>query len=310
MVWVLFTFIRGNADHPQPLEDDCNRLEDQLSSDEFRQNILEEKLYEHLEQYFSRSSAGTPPSQNSVTIPPTEETLETPEFHPLVREFLSRLGDLYLLIEECDELVDDENSMIEAKSTRARVGLPLSAEDQNFLEHFESTESKLTKKINDTQIEVERMRKDCLERRLIDENDEPTDFVTQEKLHFQEEEDLNPQENTSEYVKYPLLLPRQGIRDGVDKSKVEKAFESKSDDNANRINQWLLRNMLGSPLEVMLLASTFEWVKGGKTNDQWEYCVLYFWSRDIPMMRGANVRSSSLTTHADPGSEDSEHYHF
>lgn len=290
-------------DNYGPLEDSCNRLEDELSSDEFRQNQLEEELYKHLEQqpFRPNSDRGPPAQDNSTTpsfapypVPP--ESLETPELHPLVRAFLSRLGDLYLLIEEHGDLIDDKENLDEEKATRARVGLQLSPEDQTFLDQFEASESHLTTKINEIQREVEMMRKDCFERGLIDENDEPTDLVTQEKLYFREEKDLNAQE-TSEYVKYPLLLPRQGIRDGAGENEVEEAPDGKSNDTTNRINRWLFDKLRSSPLEVRLLASTFQHVGGGKTNDRWQSLVLDFWFRDLPIRPQDIVYSSRLATH-------------
>ncbi|CAG8976948.1 hypothetical protein HYALB_00008859 [Hymenoscyphus albidus] len=237
-----------------PLEDDCNRLEDKLSADEFKQNQLEEELYKHLKEPPSpNSESGTMTQIDSTATastpsPMIHDLVEASELHPLVRAFLSKLGDLYLLMEECDNLVDDKETLVEERSKRSQVGLQLSVEDQNFLINFESTESELTKEITETQNEVNKMRKDCIERGLVDENDEPTDLVTQERLSFREE-NLNAQENTSEYVKYPLLLPRPGIRDAVGKDEVEKAFHVKPHDTTNCINRWLLENMLGSPLE-------------------------------------------------------------
>ncbi|CAG8951675.1 hypothetical protein HYFRA_00005475 [Hymenoscyphus fraxineus] len=298
-----------------PLEDDCNRLEDKLSADEFKQNQLEEELYKHLKEPLSpNSESGTMTQIDSTATASTPSPMiydlaEASELHPLVRAFLSKLGDLYLLMEEYDNLVEDKETLVEERSKRAQVGLQLSVEDQNFLINFESTESELTKKITETQNEVDKMRKDCFERGLVDENDEPTDLVTQERLSFREE-NLNAQENTSEYVKYPLLLPRQGIRDVVGKDEVEKAFHGKPHDTTNRINRWLLENMLGSPLEVRLLASTFEQFEGGKISERWQYLVLDCWTRDVPNLRRPNVYSSSLTTHASPRSNRSSLYHF
>jgi len=81
-----------------------------------------------------------------------------------------------------------------------------------------------------------------------------------------------------------------------------------------RINQWILDKLRISPLDVNLLASTFETVHG-KISKDWPFHVLKFWYKDdtiriIPDQRRptfpASQNSSMSTRHPDEASQSSE----
>ncbi|KAF4630152.1 hypothetical protein G7Y89_g7990 [Cudoniella acicularis] len=299
-----------------PLEDDCNRLEDKLSGLEFKLARLEEEFYNRPKDPMALRPESVIPA---FRHPPTEtaeldfEDLKDFDLHPLVDAFQSKLGDMDILRERLHELMGDKEILKEEKEARQNIGLDLDTDDQAWLDNYPSSEAKLREEIETVEKELDIMRRDCFRRGLIDENDEPTNLQSQEKALFSAEEDINPQDQVSEYVKYPLLLPRPGQKQG----KVEELKsipDAKSDTNTDRINQWLLDQLRNSPLDVMLLASIHELLHGVKIKDHWEMLVLAVWYKD-GTFNASHFRAypSSLTTHASggrPRSFDSADYHF
>ncbi|KAG9230907.1 hypothetical protein BJ875DRAFT_408011 [Amylocarpus encephaloides] len=264
-----------------PLEDDCNELEDQLSSQEFRLGKMEEELYSLQSREFVAVATDLDlearPEEHEEQSGGDFDESELYKFHPQVDVFLSRLGDLDLLRERLDDLLMEYEHLREEEVKLARVGRGINSGNQSFIDGFEVAHRELLQQIRLTGREVHIMRQDCLKRRLIDENDEPTDLKVQEEIQFVEEKELELLHSTSDYVKYPLLLPRPGKKAGLTRS--ELAHDKTTDSTSKRINEWLLEKLRISPLDVMLLASTFE-KKGCKIDERWEVCVLAFWFND------------------------------
>jgi hypothetical protein len=300
-----------------PLEDDCNQLEDRLSNEESKQNELEAEFQKRLEQRLPELQVD--PATANLNIRDTSPApgaalgdLKVTNLHPLATEFLSKLGDMYLLDEQYNDLVDERQYLEEEGARRKHVNLSLNADDQAFIDEFGAREQKLARKLHLIEEEVESMRKDCLERGLIDELDEPTTLISQEKSHFIAEKDLNSDNNVSEYTRFPVLLPRPGSEQEVEVD-MDSLVHLKDDkpQPQHRVNEWLLEQLRSSPLDVRLLASTFE-VKVGETDDRWQFCVLSVWFRDGTLSSSADLKaySSSLTTCAPPRSSNSSKYHF
>jgi hypothetical protein len=65
-------------------------------------------------------------------------------FHPMVVDYLCRLGDMDILQENYEELVDEQTAIPEEQEARARYGLSLDAEDQNFFGRLPCVETKST----------------------------------------------------------------------------------------------------------------------------------------------------------------------
>jgi hypothetical protein len=315
-----------------PLEDDCNRLEDQLSGQEFELDRLEEHFYtrplEEIHVMLDRplTPAGVDDPQ-PYSGSADEEDGEF-DFHPLVSRYLSRMGDLDLLQERFDDLLDEKRGLEEQRERRRQLGLTLDPEDQQWLENAQGAEDDLSEKIRMLQKDLEVMKQDCLSRGLVDEDGEPTDFPIREQHSFDGEEDMNPRDQKSEYVKYPLLLPYPGM-----KPTREFHYEPRPDEksertiispaaihtqnqtisatfmllssletwnSSSRINEWLLQRLRMSALDVNLLARTFQDMSGVIT-DRWQIAVLRLWYRDTTMRNadgGLRVYTDSMTTQA------------
>lgn len=321
-----------------PLEDDCNCLEDQLSAQEFELNRLEEHFYSRpLEETNLLDRPLTPTEINDPQLysSSADEGDEEDEYHPLVSQYLSKQGDLDLLRERLDDLLDDKRALEEQRETRRPLGMTLDPESQLWLEHARSDEEDLRRRIQTLQKDVEMMKQDCLSKSLIDEEGEPIEFETREQRSFDNEEGLSPLDQKSEYVKYPLLLPLPGIKPTRD-FHYEPRPDEKSDptttinpnmklppllhplkhpnrsamynllsnlekwNSGARINEWILHRLRESPLDVNLLARIFQG-KFGDITDWWEIKVLQVWFTDGTMRDtdgGLRVSANSMTTQA------------
>jgi hypothetical protein len=305
-----------------PLEDDCNRLEDQLSGQEFELDRLEEHFYTRpLEEIHVMLDKPLTPAGVEDPQPYSrsfDEEDEEFEYHPLVSRYLSKMGDLDLTQERLDDLLDEKRGLEEERDKRLRFGLTLDPEDQQWLENAQSAQEDLSEKIRILEKDLEVMKQDCFSRGLVDEDGEPTEFLSQEQRSFDGEEDINPRDQISEYVKYPLLLPIPGMKpryeifseprpDEMSERTIlssavytQKHINLETWNSSSRINEWLLERLRISALDVNLLARTFQDTSGVIT-ERWQRAVLRLWFRD-GTNRNADGRlrvyTDSMTTQA------------
>ncbi|KAE9367986.1 hypothetical protein N431DRAFT_548268 [Stipitochalara longipes BDJ] len=222
---------------------DCNALEDQLGSREYELTRLEENFVRICNLAFPHQSEGS-----DSDAPQT--------FHPLVAEYLSKLGD--------------EKQVLEAnRETLQRINVPMRLENEAWLQQADELEGEILRDLRKAQMEAEELKKRCLAAGLLDENGEPKDFQTQEHEAFSAEEDVDADGQMSEYVRFPTLLPQPGTKDMKFKASAPKPGEQ-SGSAGDHINQWLLHSLRTSPLDVGLLARTFEAVVGDIESQKWE----------------------------------------
>ncbi|KUJ07132.1 uncharacterized protein LY89DRAFT_691933 [Mollisia scopiformis] len=292
-----------------PLEDDCTILEDRLSQQEFKLTRLEEQIYaRNNEPQQNPNSPQSPYQDDEPSLSPSicsdDDNLEASGYHPLVNEYLSKLGDLDLMQERLDEFRDEKAALEGEKQSRQRFGLVLDAIDQEWLDDAEAEYSEIIGKIRALEKDLERLKQICLSKNLIDEGGDPTDFQSQEGSYFEKEEDLSSSDHVSEYVKYPLLLPHPGKKH-QDTQIYEPQPDLASETAMTRINEWLLDKLRISPLDVSLLASTFESLYGTMSRD-WQFLVLNAWYEDdtARMMSDLDetIRSSELSQENPRGS--------
>ncbi|KAH8671859.1 hypothetical protein BGZ60DRAFT_514574 [Tricladium varicosporioides] len=298
-----------------PLEDDCNLLEDRLNGEEFQLARMEDEYYRRLDPTKYLPTPGIPryeePSvqSNSQMAGLSLEEFSDLEYHPQVANFLSKLGDLDLLREHYDELIEEQESLAEEKLSLAKVQRSLGSKAQDILDSWDSVKDDILIKLNALEDEVGRLRQDCLSKGLINEEDDPTDFEIQEQASFSEDTDVVSQDHISEYVKYPSLLPRQGVKENV-LPPTEFEPDEKPDKSPGSVNQWLLNRLRSSALDVRLLASiTEEWIE--IMSIPWEELVLNAWFKDgTSKQPERRVYTSSMSTHGPFRSENSTIYHF
>jgi hypothetical protein len=92
----------------------------------------------------------------------------------------------------------------------------------------------------------------------------------------------DPAGEISEFLKYPLLCPFPGVADAEAKKYQHRRFlDPEFDDQySSPVSIWLLGNLLACPLEVNLLARSFEGLHGSIEPDRWQSDVLDYWYRD------------------------------
>jgi hypothetical protein len=205
------------------------------------------------------------------------------------------MGDLDLLLERRVELVEEKEALEEEKESRLRFGLTLEQDDLDWLEASHNQEEDLTDQIEQMEKELEDMKRTCIAQGLVDEDGEPTSFQNRELVTFKGE--VDPQDHKSEYVKYPLLLPPPGRK--IQNEEFEPRPDNASDPKTIRINvnEWMLHRLRSSPLDVNLLARTFEG-KHGQITDNWQIAVLSLWYRDgtLEIEAEGQPYPSSVTT--------------
>jgi hypothetical protein len=188
------------------------------------------------------------------------------------------LRDKGLLSERIDELVSEKAALEVERDVRLRIGFTLDPDDEVFLEEVDTVLDGLAEKLEHLERDEADMRQACFALGLVVEDGEPTSFQYQEQLAFNHEEDmrLNTNDHASDYVKYPLLLRHPGV--GFN-NLFDPKLNKELDETAYRINQWMLLQLRSSPLDVNLLARTFEGIVG-KTQDDWQTAVLKLWHED------------------------------
>lgn len=286
-----------------PLEDMCLELEDKLTEKESELTRLEQrfdkkwgrkpnKKVENNVDEFSQDE-----SSNSESS--SDEEAGKSFDHPLVTQFFLKKGELNLLRERIEDFWEEKVLLEDIKESHKRVNRSLALEDQAWLDDFPTSEAMLQKDIKALSDEIDLMRRDLQNRRLINDQDEAIDFQGREQIAFIND-GLDVQDKVSEYVKYPNLLPKPGYKTEL----VYGKFDTDADCTTGYINHWLLDKLRGSPLEVNLLASTYEG-ETGKMTDTWETSVLSLWHDDGTNAGKIRVYTTSVATNAPMGSRQS-----
>jgi len=274
-----------------PLEDQCNALEDELGSQEFELTRLEKN-------FVAICSLAIPPQSRSPSYDMVLEgvsegsSAEEPQsFHPLVAEWLSKLGDVDIFRERHERHREEKAALEADKETRQLVNLLLAPEDEAWLQEWDKLEQEILSDLKVAQTEAEELRKKCLAAGLLDENGEPKDFP-QENEAFVDDVDAKGQK--SEYLKYPTLLPQPGTTDTKFKASAPRPGEQ-SGSAGDHINQWLLHSLRSSPLDVYQLAKTFQAEFGDFKSHQWQSDVRNYWYKDGAIKDETGYRIDSIT---------------
>jgi len=265
-----------------PAEDDLNTLEDQLSEKEFSLTRLEESIYSRGRNMPNTSfKAPAIPALQNISAPTSDdqEMGSDNNDHPLLSEFLSIWGDLDIVKERRSDFEDRKESLEMEKDSRARFNLLLDPEDQEWLDNSQSILQGLDQEIAKLEQEFARLKQECLLQGLVDEDGEPTDFRTQEQSTFQDDQDVDPKGEVSEYVKYPSLLPHPASKHDHHYCNQRQEPDKLPDKAPGMVNWWLLDRLRTSALDVHLLVSIFEH-KVGKPDERWERAVLAVWYQD------------------------------
>ena len=160
-----------------PLEDDCDALEMQLYGQEFELTRLEEN--------YGRICRLDNPheSQPNFDILHNSRTSSDvhPDYHPLVIDYLSKLGDMDILLERFEWRQEEREVLEGDRETRKRVNRSLSPDDEAWLDQAEELKNVIMKNLLEAYADVKELRKKCEEAELLDENGMPSDLDTEEQ---------------------------------------------------------------------------------------------------------------------------------
>jgi hypothetical protein len=276
-----------------PLEDDVLLLEDHVGSQELELQRLEEVFYQQSDEPPGRRIPNAAPSHHSRNPSNYSESELSEQFHPLVSEYLSKIGDVSILQERIDWHEEERYTLEQEKATRERVGLLLAERDQEWLDSYSTTISLLLKELEEAKEEAKQLRESCYAQGLVDEDGNPTDLETQERQKFIDDVDAGSE--TSEYVKFPLLIPNPATQRIEFNDSCLDPTEDKVEDADDRVNQWLLRQLRSSALDVNLLARTYESRYGTINGEKWQHDVIALWYKDQSKNKDAlHLISSSV----------------
>ncbi|KAH7416797.1 hypothetical protein BKA64DRAFT_277525 [Cadophora sp. MPI-SDFR-AT-0126] len=187
-----------------PEEYECTVLEDRLSRLEFKLNRLEKPFFSETEQprpplmLVDNATDPVLAHDGTNTWSIADDEFDEPNYHPSVTKFLSKQGDLDLLHERRDNLLDEKRALGEEKESRGRFGMTLNEDDQAWLDGSQAEYDSLAKDIDILEKELVELKLYCVSRGLIDEDGEPTEFEALEAASFHGEEGLNSGAQTSE----------------------------------------------------------------------------------------------------------------
>ena len=273
----LFHNFQIASDEYGPLEDECNQLEDTLSSQEFELQRLEKKFYDRPLNRFPLDTNEVPRQASNSSAYSGSDIAQ--EFHPFVTEYLSKVGDVEILKERLEYHEDERFNLEEEKATKRIADWDLASDDQEFLDTFHATKRGLLDELAREQAEAEILRRKCLAQRLIEEDGTPKEFPIREQETFDNETDLEAGSETSEYVKYPLLISEPGGQ--VSYIDEPRDIQEPSQDSSLMVNNWLFTQLQMTPLEVNLLARTYELQYGHiQEKEKWQRDVLRLWFSD------------------------------
>jgi hypothetical protein len=153
----LFEQLQKTRDDLLQQEDDYNIIEDDLIGEEFDLEEAENKIFPELpsgggtfidDQDIATYLEGLEPRESDGT---DSHVIHRPE----VTQYFSRVGDEDIIQESLDELRKERAHLVEEERMRARLGLTLDTESQDFLNQFDRRQ-------NELQDQLARVREDLI----------------------------------------------------------------------------------------------------------------------------------------------------
>jgi hypothetical protein len=248
----LFRYCEQARDECGPLEDDYFLLEELLGKQEFELEKLEEKFYQcpvaaspSLSTHCQHTLAPLPPVSGQGKYETTDQ-----RYYPLVMAYLSKVGDIEILQERLRRDDETKTELEYRKDLMKIVNLELLASDEAWLDNYQRRRDTLLEELKDAEREAEKLKQACLDNGL------PLDFDDWEN-------NVNVRQGTSNYVKFPLLVPNN-YEEPIDFGKRKFNFQGFHPDpgevlsswrggTEDRVNQWLLHQLRSSPLDSHLL---------------------------------------------------------
>lgn len=307
------------------LEESYDTMEERLDEDEYKITKLAEELQgdddestTHPEQDESEILSRASDDERSGDSRAVEE-----QEHPLYNEYLSMLGDADLVREDIAELRFEFRKLQEAQLLRHKVHSSLSKNGQAIKDNFFTKEAALLEKLNDIELNVERLENDCKQAGLLNKENEETEtsagkeynnkntnksvwadlngltdpkggdgqfnVVSDQSGEGEVDEKINILEEltttTADRERYSLLLG-QPAEEKIERDIKSLISDFNPQDPGDRIARWILHRLRSSYSEVELLEriSVQHGLDPPANMGKWQEDVLEFWFLDSTFM--------------------------
>lgn len=261
-----------------------NILEDGLNRAEWNMTEQETKIYEQLSNIKDHSLISDPGTYSddeeeyAASLSSTASSQES--VSALRQQWLSKIGDRDLLIEQIHELRMDRERYVEEESIRHRYGLILDEEAQQVLDTFDTRHASL--KLDLMQVEADLAR---LEEGLPRDADVlyassqfDVDVESRDQETVESSLDMDATENLDLPAKDSLLLwgeEKDPVFLNMDTDPKQASISTVS-----YINQWLLHRLRRSAMEVLRYKITEELQPLEIDPSQFTRMVLESWFKD------------------------------
>ncbi|KAL9106835.1 MAG: hypothetical protein Q9227_008168 [Pyrenula ochraceoflavens] len=251
--------VQSAKTHYLAKEDDYNLLESALDQSEWELKELEGKLYRQLDnltqvpRLFGASSIEPIDQSDLISSSSASTTSGRVEYHPLLRDLLSRLGDADMVNEQLTDLRAIRAQNVEQQRTLRSLGQELDEAGIQFLADFDANHKQLQSELSKISTDISGLRRLCREEHLL-EDDTSYDLDEEVILHGNES-----------FVPDPLLVDRPKSLPDLEASNLQHEDQSssrgvppaldtlrqtKSSDALTYINDWFLWRLRRSSLEV------------------------------------------------------------
>lgn len=248
---LLLIYLRENTAKPDPslldkfeeyqdaqndyssLEDDYNQLEDQMDIEEYELETAANDLKEAVD-----ADERIPDTLATTGYPiQRDDLLPEPEaIHPLVKQYLSRSGDVDLLVEELWELREDYNMALEDQAMRNKYGMSVEDPDAlDLLANFGKYEKDICDELAIAEKDKQQLKSQCDEQGLLSNSQDPRDKLRSNP--FEAIEDV------------PELKWSEQSPPFFEENLVMKTFVKDKVRMPDFINKWLLHQLFQSPLD-------------------------------------------------------------
>lgn len=278
----------------QPLQDDYDKLEDEVNREEHDLGELESRLYP---LDVSAQNSALDDEELAILDGRVEYAESSLSAHSgpadtssKVNRYLSRKGDVQLLKERLDELRMERAQIVEEEYVRAQIGRALDDYSRGFLLNFDSRHDELQRELAEAEEDAARLKialidnedfinsPDQFDDTQPEISDQDTPAATRQNSFDQTSEVLNSADSNLD-AQEPLLLSGADVLSPMFS---ERATEGSKNviSKATYINQWLLHRLRRSLHEVHRFKSTLELQNLNLDRTQIKDMALELWFHD------------------------------
>jgi hypothetical protein len=266
-----------------PAADSLFSLEYGLEVEEARLEQIEGRVYGQIDVSQSSSRLTSYPKDSDDDISQTEDhdAASDKRSQPsqntsqvVYNDYLWRLGNLDLLQERYQGLINERSMLEEEREKRQRVGLDLDSEDLDFLAHFGDTLEPVRKELAEVSADVERLKQLCIEQGLMTIDGKPTWTSADDAASISESGEETQSELPTDHSK-----PSQHQKPSGNNEPDSRVSDSHGGFGPF-INLWLLHKLRSSAMEILLLACYVAARVYSMDGLKWQAEALRLWGQD------------------------------